>query len=76
MGRLSPTVWKQLMARRQNDFHYIENHRFEDDKMHAAVLADGDHEAAQKVSDQVARGIGLTDAEITALHTPQKGKSK
>jgi hypothetical protein len=64
------------MARRQNDFHYIENRRFEDDKMHAVVLADGDHEAAQKVSDQVARDIGLTDAEIAALHTPQKGNSK
>jgi hypothetical protein len=55
------------MARRQNDFHYIENHRFEDDKMHAPILADGDHEAAQKVSDQVARKIGLTEAEIAAL---------
>jgi predicted dinucleotide-binding enzyme len=64
------------MARRQNDFHYIENHRFEDDKLHAAVLADGDDEAAQKVSDQVARDIGLTDTEIAALHAPQKGKSQ
>jgi hypothetical protein len=64
------------MARRQNDFHYIENRQFEDDKMHAAILADGDHAAAQKVSDQVARDIGLTDAEIAALHAPPKGKSK
>jgi hypothetical protein len=60
------------MARRQNDFHYIENHRFEDDKMHAAILADGDHEAAQKISDQVARAIGLSDEEIAALHASQK----
>jgi hypothetical protein len=64
------------MARRQNDFHYIENRRFEDDKMHAAILADGDQAAAQKVGDQVARDIGLTDAEIAALHAPPKGKSK
>jgi hypothetical protein len=64
------------MARRQNDFHYIENHRFEDDKLHAAVLADGDHEAAQKVSDEVARDLGLTDAEIAALHAPPPKKEK
>jgi hypothetical protein len=66
------------MARRQNDFHYIENRQFEDDKIHAAILADGDHEAARKVSDQVARGIGLTDAEIAALQEApaKKGKGK
>jgi hypothetical protein len=55
------------MARRENDFYYIENHRFQDEKIHAEILADGDHEAARKVSDQVARAIGLTDAEIAAL---------
>ena len=67
------------MARRQNDFHYIENHQFEDDNIHAAILADGDHEAAKKVSDQVARDIGLTAAEIEALSAPPqnvKGKPK
>jgi hypothetical protein len=64
------------MARRNNDFHYIENRQFEDDKIHASILADGDHAAAKKVSDQVARDIGLTDAEIAALNTPPKGKSK
>jgi predicted dinucleotide-binding enzyme len=67
------------MARKQNDFHYIENHQFEDDKIHAAILADGDHEAAKKVSDQVARDIGLTEAEIEALSAPPqnvKGKPK
>jgi hypothetical protein len=55
------------MGRRQNDFYHIEKHRFQDEKIHAAVLADGDHEAAQKVSDQVARDIGLTEKEIAAL---------
>lgn len=64
------------MARKENDFYYIENHRFEDEKIHADILAGGDHEAAQKVSDQVAREIGLTDAEIAALHAPKKNQPK
>jgi hypothetical protein len=58
------------MARKQNDFHYHEGHRYQDAKLHEPILADGDDEAAQKISDQVAREIGLTDAEIAALHTP------
>jgi hypothetical protein len=61
------------MARRENDFYYIENHRFQDAKIHAEILADGDHAAAQKVSDQVAREIGLTDAEIAALRGKPDG---
>jgi hypothetical protein len=64
------------MAVRENDFYYIENHRLQDEKIHAEMLADGDHAAAQKVSDAVAREIGLTDEEIAALHAPQKGSSK
>jgi hypothetical protein len=55
------------MARKQNDFHYIENHRFQDDKIHSEVLDNGDHEAARKVSDEVARAI-LTEDEMDALH--------
>jgi hypothetical protein len=65
------------MARRQNDFYAVQNHRFEDDHLHAAILANGDHAAAKKVSDQVARDIGLTEAEIKALSTaPKKGNGK
>jgi hypothetical protein len=65
-------------GKRQNDFHQIENYQFVDDKMHAAILADGDHEAAKKVSDAVARDVGLTDAEIEALSAPPptRGKGK
>ena len=55
------------MGRRQNDLYHIENHRFRDAKLHAGILDDGDHAAAQKVSDQVARDIGLTEEEIAAL---------
>jgi hypothetical protein len=66
------------MARKQNDFHYIENRQYEDDKLHADILADGDHAAAKKVSDQVARDVGSTEAEIGALSAPPptRGKSK
>jgi hypothetical protein len=65
-------------GKRQNDFHQFENHQFVDDKMHAAILADGDHEAAKKVSDEVARDVGLTEAEIEALSAPPptRGKGK
>jgi len=66
------------MGRRQNDFYHIENHRFRDAKLHAGILDDGDHAAAQKVSDQVARDVGLTEAEIEALSAPPptRGKGK
>jgi hypothetical protein len=60
------------MARKQNDFHYIENHLFEDEKLHNEILDDGDHAAAKKVSDQVARDVGLSPAEIEALSAPPK----
>jgi len=67
------------MAKKQNDFYYIENHRFEDKSMHEPILAEGDFEAAKKVSDAVARKLGLTEAEIAALSQPPKnwkGKPK
>jgi hypothetical protein len=67
------------MARKENDFHYIENRQFEDDKMHADILEGGDHAAAKKVSDEVAKDVGLTPAEIEALSAPPKkwkGKPK
>ena len=66
------------MGRRQNDLYHIENHRFRDAKLHAGILDDGDHAAAQKVSDQVAREVGLTAAEIEALSAPPptRGKGK
>ena len=56
------------MGRRQNDFYHIESHRFRDEKIHSEVLDNGDHEAARKVSDEVARAI-LTEDEMDALHT-------
>jgi hypothetical protein len=71
--------WVDDMARKENDFHYIENRQFEDDKMHADILEGGDHAAAKKVSDAVAKDVGLTPAEIEALSAPPKkwkGKPK
>jgi hypothetical protein len=49
---------------------------FEDDHLHGPILDAGDHEAAKKVSDAVARDIGLTDKEIEALSTPKKGSGQ
>ena len=63
----------------QKDFHQIgDKGGFVDDKIHVAILADGDHEAAKKVSDEVARDVGLTEAEIEALSAPPptRGKKK
>jgi hypothetical protein len=63
-------------GKRQNDFHQVGDGGFVDDKMHAAVLANGDHEAAKKVSDEVARDVGLTEAEIEALSAPPPTRGK
>jgi hypothetical protein len=63
----------------QKDFHQTgDKGGFVDDKIHTAILADGDHEAAKKVSDEVARDVGLTEAEIEALSAPPptRGKKK
>jgi HK97 family phage prohead protease len=58
------------MARHQSDFHYIERRKRQDEKLHAAILADGDDAAAKTISDSVARDVGLSEAEIAALATP------
>jgi HK97 family phage major capsid protein/HK97 family phage prohead protease len=64
------------MARSRNDLFVVEDHRLQDAKLHAAILENGNAAAAQKVGDDVAKTIGLTPAEITALHAPLgKGRS-
>jgi hypothetical protein len=63
------------MAKLERDLFYHENHRLQDAKLHDAILDDGDHATAQKASDSVAREIGLTDAEIAALHAPLSAKT-
>jgi hypothetical protein len=42
----------------------------QDAGLHNDILADGDDAAARAVSDKVAKRIGLTAAEIAALHAP------
>lgn len=59
----------------ERDLFYIEDHRLRDAKIHDAILDDGDDAAAQRISDSVAREIGLTDAEIAALHAPPAAKA-
>jgi hypothetical protein len=61
------------MGKRRNDFYHIENHRFQDETLHNEILDNGDHDAARKVSDEVARAI-LTEDEMDALHTPWSPK--
>lgn len=65
------------MPRYEKDFYYIDRGKRLDDKLHTKILEDGDDAKAKKVSDQVARDVGLTDAEIEALSAPpQKTKGK
>jgi hypothetical protein len=64
-----------MAKRKPHELHYREKHRFADAKLHQPILDGGDHAAAEKISDQVARDIGLTDAEIAALSSKQ-GKAK
>lgn len=63
------------MPRTGREFFYLENHRIEDAKLHDAIIADGDDKTARKISKDVAKRLGLTEAEIAALYKPaKKGK--
>jgi len=53
--------------RSDNEFFYIKDHRVQDQRLHDALIADGDETKARLVSDRVARRIGLTEEEIVAL---------
>ena len=55
------------MKQRSKEFYYIDRHRFGDARLHEPILADGDEAAARRVSDAVARRLGLTENEIAAL---------
>lgn len=58
------------MPKSQRELYYRDKGKRHDEALHAPILEDGDHAAAQKVSEKVAREIGLTDAEIEALYGP------
>jgi hypothetical protein len=64
-----------MAKRKPRELHHREKHRFADAKLHEPILAGGDHAAAEKISDQVARDIGLTEDEIAALSSKQ-GKAR
>lgn len=64
------------MPRHEKDFYYIEKGKRHDAKLHEPILAEGDHATAKKVSDQVARDLGLSEAEIEALSAPPKKAGK
>jgi hypothetical protein len=58
------------MPKPEKELYYRDKGKRHDETLHTPILAEGDHAAAQKISDKVAREIGLTDAEIEALHAP------
>jgi hypothetical protein len=67
------------MARHDRDFYYIKGGKKLDANIHDEILDDGDHAAAKKVSDQVAKDVGLSEAEIESLSKPPvnvRGKKK
>jgi hypothetical protein len=54
-----------------NEMFYLnEKGEKEDTAIHEEILAQGDSEAMKKVGIAVARRIGLTDEEISALFNP------
>jgi hypothetical protein len=56
-----------MSPKKRRELHYRDKHRFADADLHNPILDAGDDATAQRVSDRVAREIGLTDAEIGAL---------
>lgn len=67
------------MLKPEYDWYYIKRGKRRDEELHSSVLDDGDHAKAKQISDQVARKVGLTAAEIAALNAPPKkttGKPK
>jgi hypothetical protein len=56
------------MARAGREFFYFEDHLIQDAAIHDSVVEGGDDAKARKVSNDVAKRIGLTDAEIAALN--------
>jgi hypothetical protein len=59
------------MARHEKEFYYLGRGKpRQDDMLHAPILAGGDHARAKRVSDEVAREAGLTEAQIAALANP------
>ena len=52
----------------QGELFYMDDDGLrKDEKLHEAIIAAGDQTAAQAVSRKVAKELGLTDEEITAL---------
>ena len=64
-----PTSANPNRLRKPREFFYNDKagHRISDDKLHDALIADGDEARARAVSERVARRLGLTNEEIAAL---------
>ena len=61
-----------MSARKPRELHYRDKHRFADANLHQPILDEGDDEAASKISDRIAKDIGLSKAEIAALRKTEK----
>lgn len=48
-------------------FYWGDDHQAHDAELHQSILDQGDHAAAQRVSRQVGKRLGLSDADIDAL---------
>lgn len=64
------------MTARGTELFYFKDHLNQDGALHDAIIADGDDAAARAVGDKVAKEIGLTDAQITALRAPDPQRQK
>jgi hypothetical protein len=53
-------------------FYWGDDHLAHDDALHNPILEQGDHAAAQAVSREVGKRLGLTDADIDALFAKPK----
>jgi hypothetical protein len=53
--------------RGSRDYYYVKDLQFADANIHEPILAAGDGDAARRVSDAVAKRLGLTEEEIASL---------
>ena len=66
-----PTSEKEK-PKKAHEFFYRDGPFRADANWHNEILADGDHAAAEAVSRQVAKRIGLTDEQIDRLMRKRK----
>jgi hypothetical protein len=66
MRRLEKRI-DERPAKQQREMFYWKNHQRADADLHNSILENGDHAAAAAVSRNVAKRLGLSDADIDAI---------